>query len=246
MDDGKAFELGLRRIADEAFDKDPNPASYWAKFHDGALTFEECRTLYYERWPFVMEFNRRLLPLLISKAPTLKSRTEVLAVVHPEFGSESGHPKAHPVMYRNFLSAMGMSDAELDWNAIPKQSPTSPPPQQDWTYLARLSWIELLAHMLFIETVGPVLFGREGEILHTKYGVSEDAIEYFEVHSVHDKIDSELLFAQVRREARTEEERQAAAEMMRKSYVLMGARVGRWPGTTSYRFVRRFDRRFQD
>ena len=60
-------------------------------------------------------------------------------------------------------------------------------------------------------------------------GLSEDDVEYFYVHNRHDKIDSELLFAQIRREAITPADREAVTRMLKQGYEVSGARCARWP-----------------
>ena len=241
-DDTKEFELTLRRLIDSYYDRDPDPTSYWARFHDGSMPFEECRTMYYRRWAPLMRLNRYGLPNLLAKAPNLQSRQEAIQIVFPEFGA--GGEKSHPEMFRNFLLAMGVPAQDLGWNtdssgdAMGVASPNAE--MKTW------NWMQTLGFWLYVETVAPVIWRKEGDTLREKYGLSEDDVEYFYVHNRHDKVDSEYLLSQIRREAVTEQDRRDVTDMLAKSYAISGARIARWPGTTEYRYVRRFDRRKKD
>jgi pyrroloquinoline quinone (PQQ) biosynthesis protein C len=243
MTDAKEFELSLRKTIDSYYDRDPDLTSYWARFHDGSMPFDECREMYYRRWSSLMTLNRVVLALLLSKAPNLKSRMEAIQIVFPEFGA--GGEKSHPEMYRNFLLAMRVPAKDLGWSADTSGA-MAPPMVSMVEQLRSMTWIEVLGFMLYVETVGPVIWRREGDVLREKYGLSEDDVEYFYVHNRHDKIDSELLFAQIRREAVTPADREAIVRMLKQGYEVSGARCARWPGTEEYRYVRKFDRRATD
>lgn len=207
----KSFELSLRQMVDQKFERPVDGASPIARLIQGKLPIEECRNLYVSLWPSLMVFNRVLLARLIERAPSVEFRVGLMEVVAPEFGRRVCD--AHPVFFRTFLEAIGVKE-ELRWDFDLETGPC----QDEVRMLRKASFSELLARLLVGESVGPKVFESVAAALHKHYGIAHKNLTYFSVHAKHDKRDTEILFDLLGRAATTLEDQKAAVDLMNHSY----------------------------
>jgi pyrroloquinoline quinone (PQQ) biosynthesis protein C len=244
-DDGTSFELRIRELIDAKYDRDPDTAGAWFRLFSGQMSQAECLAQYRPTWPRVLAFNRVILPQAIAKAPDLRLRVELMAVIGVEYGPDRLED-AHPVYFRNFLLGLGAAEGELPWGT----GEEDPSLQEHLIWFRRMSWCEILATLLFYESFGPVTFRSLARTLKQEYALPARALQYFRVHAVHDKRDTEILFDLLRREARSEADQNAVVDVLDQlfDHPRFRQRACRLPGTTEYRFAARFraDRRRQD
>lgn len=237
--ENKDFELALRKLIDEKYDRAPAADNPILQLIQGELPLAGCRDFYGGMFQSLMVFNRVLLPRLLSTAPSVPLRVELMGVIAQEYGPQLDD--AHPVLFLNFLSSIGVETASYDWSFDLERGPCA----QEVKLLRELSFVELLARILVGESLGPVVFPAVADALKRNYGLGDNAVAYFGIHAVTDKKDAELLFDLVRREARTEPQQRAVLKVVEDSFEFGRYRIYgcKLPGTTSYRYARKFDRR---
>lgn len=237
MDDRKAFELEIRKLADEHFDRTPPEGHIMQRMIDGTLPIEEARELYGSMWPSFLVFNRVLLPRLLEKAPDLASRVALLPVISQEYGN-ANYEQTHPVLFRRFLVALGVPEEKLSWE-IDLVNPNPARDEAEW--IRGFSWCEILGRILVGEAIGPVAFGAVARALQKNYGLSEESVRWFPIHYTVDKRDTEIIFDVVRDTILTDADREAFMKIVKASFGHATHRYGLYPwrfeGTTAYRYA---------
>ncbi len=229
------FETALRQHVDAHYEREPAPDNPFQRLIRGELSQRDCCAAFAGLWPSLVTFNRVLLPRLLAKAPSVPLRVELMNVIAQEYGPALD--VAHPVLLKNFLTALGVDPIDLPWDTDIEYGPT----RAEVAMLRGFSWCELLARILVGESVGPVAFPAVAAALEQSYGLSGFALRYFTVHAKTDKKDTEILFSLLRREAVTADDRERVFTVIDRSfeegrYKLYGCRLD---GTTDYRYADR-------
>jgi pyrroloquinoline quinone (PQQ) biosynthesis protein C len=195
----KQFELALRKHIDTKFRRVPKPDNAILHLIEGSLSPEDFRAYFRGMWESLMVFNRVLLSRLIERAPTLPVRCELVEIVNPEFGRNLRD--AHPLYFKNFLEALGVPSRELAWDIDMERGPWV----EEIRCMRSWTWPELLGRILCGEAIGPVSFKAVARACQKYHALPDYAVAYFNIHSIHDKKDTEILFNLAARTVITEE-----------------------------------------
>ena len=241
MRNDKQFELQLRNQIDAKYARPVEGDNPFAQLLLGKLSLTEVRDVYLGMFDSLMVFNRVLLPRLLEKSPDLEARVELMSVIAVEYGPHL--EDAHPVLFMDFLEAVGADRAPLMSKVIDLEAPAN---RAEVEFMQSASWVELLGRILVGESLGPMVFPAISEALATHYGLKGGALAYFDIHSVHDKKDAEVLFDMIRRYAVSDSDKKKVFDIVDRSfdqgrYKQYGCAL---PGTTAaYSYSRKFDRR---
>ncbi|MCG8424401.1 MAG: iron-containing redox enzyme family protein [Proteobacteria bacterium] len=194
------FEKHLRSLCDRAYERPSSPDNPVMKLMQGELSIEEARQFWGGRWNRVLLLSQYVLPNLIRRCPHHDMRVELWPSVSVEYGG-GDLAQSHPVLYRDFLTAIGIPEAECSFT-LPADDPAI---AREIDRLDGYDWLELLGRFLGRETVGPKVFPMIEEALAKAFGLDEHALAWFRVHGIQDQEDADDVFKVVRRYAITAE-----------------------------------------
>jgi hypothetical protein len=213
MNDSQRFELALRRQIDARFRRRPDPQNPFVRLLAGEMRLDECRSIFRNMLGSLLTFNQVLLPRLLRNAPTVECRVQLMEVIAQEYGVK-GPRDAHPMLFVNFLQALGLEVSEAGMAEAVQTDAV----RAEALYLRGLSFPQLLARILVGESLGPKVFAPIAAALRRSFNLTPKATLYFTLHAQHDKADAEVLFRMLAREARTAEQRAAAQAVIDESY----------------------------
>lgn len=127
------------------------------------LTFAEVKTLAVQMYQFSKAFNR-ILASVMANCPDDEAQFVILENLFDEMG-QGDFSKAHPILFRRFTRALGISDDELA-----QLDPTPETEQLIETYL------NLAPKYGYLAALGGICFASEG-IVNTLYRHLEKGIE---------------------------------------------------------------------
>jgi len=199
------FERELRRLCDDVYVQPGAPDNPMLRLVEGRLDISEARRFWGGRWTRILVLSQHLLPALLRACPDLESRADLWRSISVEYG-EGDYGRSHPVLYARFLKALGVPD-----DAYPARLDEGNDSEARRLVAAveNASWLELLGGFLARETVGPKVFGTIADALRRSYGLSEQDVEWFTVHSVQDQDDADDIFDLTRRFGTTPEAQSA-------------------------------------
>ena len=195
------FERELRCLCDDVYVQPGAAENPMLRLIEGRLDITEAQRFWAGRWTRILVLSQHLLPALLRACPDLESRNDLWRSVSVEYG-EGDHARSHPMLYARFLKALGLSE-----DAFPAQLDALKDAEARRLVAAveNASWLELLGGFLARETVGPKVFGSIADALRRSYGLSEQDVEWFTVHSVQDQDDADDVFELARRFGTTAE-----------------------------------------
>ena len=164
------------------------------RFAKGPLTIEQVRTFGLQHYQLVKVFTTYMTNLL-PRIPDKDAATLFRTVFDDEFGQYTIF-NSHPALYRNFLKALGLEDA--DWGRVPLL-----PETQDFIQFH----LDMTRSDHFLSALGAIGPGHEFSIptmfsylldgLHKIDALTEEDRSYFSLHIVEDvehaKIFNQLL-----------------------------------------------------
>jgi pyrroloquinoline-quinone synthase len=163
----------------------------WLEIADGKLSREQLKLFAVQFFLQVREFPRAV-SAMHANCPFPKERIELAeSIYEEETGRLSGCNKPHPELFIRFGEAVGASRAELvEGRPLPGTRALI-----DWFELStkQRSFIEAAAAInLAAEGQVPGAFGPMARRLQANYGLSREAVEFWDVHEVADAEHSEV------------------------------------------------------
>ena len=188
----------------------------WLRIQDGALAIEDVRTWAAQFFLQVREFPRAV-SALHSNCTFPDERIELAeSLYEEETGRISGCNLPHPELFIRFGTALGLERAELvDAEPLPATA-------------ALIDWFELSTKQRsFIEGAAAINLAAEGQVpgsfapfaraLEKHYGLSREAVAFWDVHEEADREHSDVGQNIVMRYATTEEWREKIFRTLRHS-----------------------------
>ena len=187
--DNAAFVEGLRRSIDagRSFGRHP----LWLRIQSGELSIEGLRIFAVQFFLQVREFPRAV-SALHSRCPDAHERVELAeSLYEEETGRISGCGVSHPELFIRFGVALGLErDAMLDGVPLPGTA-------------ALIDWFERSTRELsFLEGAAAINLAAEGQVpgafaplaraLEKHYGLSRDAVAFWDVHEEADREHSDV------------------------------------------------------
>ena len=156
---------------------------FWLALFDGSLPIAGVRH-WAKQLFFMTDGFGRFTSAIHSNCPIFAVRHVLAETIYEEHGRMQAK-KDHPELYRKFTRAIGVSDEEL--------AATPPLPETDLL----IDWLhDLCHHRHFVEALAGFGVGVEGqankgipifvEVFRNKYGLSDDAIEFWTTHAEDD------------------------------------------------------------
>src|SRR5262245_5144777 len=163
----------------------------WLELADGKLSGEQIKLFAVQFFLQVREFPRAV-SAMHANCPFPKERIELAeSVYEEETGRLSGCNQPHPELFIRFGEALGLSRAEMvDGRPLPATRALI-----DWFELStkQRSFIEAAAAInLAAEGQVPGAFGPMARRLQANYGLSREAVEFWDVHEMADAEHSEV------------------------------------------------------
>jgi pyrroloquinoline-quinone synthase len=194
------------------------------RFATGALTLDQVRTFGLQHYQLVKVFTTYMTNLL-PRLPDPDAAQLFRTVFDDEFGQHTIF-NSHPAMYRTFLKALGLDDAE--WGRVALLPETS----------AFIDYhLELTRSGHFLAALGAIGPGHEYSIptmftylvegLRAKGLVSEEALAYFTLHIIEDKEHAKVFNQLIVRYMGDEESRTVIRDGVLRS---LNARARFWNG----------------
>lgn len=201
------FEIDLRQRADDLYVRPPQPDSPLTKLVEGVLDHKQALAFWGPRWHVGQAYNQVILPRLMEKCPEVDARVQLFDVIAPEYG-RGDLIKAYPDMYRQFLLALGVPEAEVPW----EYDRTRPDVLAQIEKFENLGWVEsLVGALLGVRSVGSKVYGIIADkLLSGPFGLREADVVFFRTHHEADGADCDILFEMVARDANTVELQAAA------------------------------------
>jgi threonine synthase len=190
-----AFEQQLRELCDQVYATPSrlgvdNPM---VRLRQGQLSRTEARDFWAARWNRVLVLTRYILPNLLRRSPDFRHSVTLCRSIQVEYGG-GDFDKAHPVLYRRFLSALGVPPTSCPMS-LPMDDPAV---LRDVRRIEEQSWLELVGEFLARETVGPKVFAGIAGELRRQFGLTDDDVAWFTVHAAQDQDDADDMFRLVR------------------------------------------------
>jgi pyrroloquinoline-quinone synthase len=163
----------------------------WHAIADGKLSRQQMQVFAVQFFLQVREFPRGI-SAMHANCPFPKERIALAeSIYEEETGRISGCNRSHPEVFIRFGEALGLSRAEMvDGQPLPATRSLI-----DWFELAtkERSFIEAAAAMnLAAEGQVPGAFGPMARRLQEKYGLSREAVEFWDLHEHADAEHSEV------------------------------------------------------
>jgi len=163
----------------------------WLELADGRLNREQLKVFAVQFFLQVREFPRAV-SAMHANCPFPEERIELAeSVYEEETGRLSGCNQPHPELFIRFGGAVGLSRSEMtEGRPLPATQALI-----DWFELStkQRSFIEAAAAInLAAEGQVPGAFGPMARRLQENYGLSRDAVEFWDVHEVADAEHSEI------------------------------------------------------
>jgi len=163
----------------------------WLAIADGKLRREQLQRFAVQFFLQVREFPRAV-SAMHANCPFLEERRELAeSVYEEETGRLSGCNRPHPELFIRFGEAIGLARAEMiEGRPLPATRALI-----DWFELStkQRSFIEAAAAInLAAEGQVPGAFGPMARRLQQHYGLSREAVEFFDVHEVADAEHSDV------------------------------------------------------
>ena len=163
----------------------------WLELADGKLSGEQLRIFAVQFFLQVREFPRAV-SAMHANCPFAEERIELAeSVYEEETGRISGCNQPHPELFIRFGEAVGLKRAELvEGHPLPATRALI-----DWFELStkQRSFIEAAAAInLAAEGQVPGAFGPMARRLQQHYGLSKEAVEFWDVHEVADAEHSDV------------------------------------------------------
>jgi pyrroloquinoline-quinone synthase len=157
----------------------------WLELADGKLGREQLKTFAVQFFLQVREFPRAV-SAMHANCPFSKERMELAeSVYEEETGRISGCNQPHPELFIRFGEAVGLTRAELvEGRPLPATRSLI-----DWFELStkQRSFIEAAAAInLAAEGQVPGAFGPMARRLQQHYGLSREAVEFWDIHEMAD------------------------------------------------------------
>jgi pyrroloquinoline-quinone synthase len=197
----------------------PGPGSFYVRFFEGRVSREELRDWAKEFYP--RDFSC-LLSAIHTKCPELDARTEIAENIAEEHG-RFVPGKDHPALWRRFAEALGVTAAEVE--AHERRPAARAFYQRLRAICDERPWVEGMAAVgIGIEAGVPALFSAMLPILRERYGLPEDALEFFDIHVRADEDHGRRAIDLVRKYATTDEQ-QAGVQRTLREVVEMTTRL---------------------
>ncbi|MGH7820579.1 MAG: TenA family transcriptional regulator [Candidatus Binatia bacterium] len=175
------LEQKIYEIIGHNLPKDIDP--FWMELFDGSLPIDGVRH-WAKQLFFMTDGFGRFTSAIHANCPVFEVRHVLAETIYEEHGRMLAG-KDHPELYRKFTRAIGISDAEL--------ADTRPLPETDML----IDWLhDLCQHRNFVEALAGFGVGVEGQankgipifvhVFREKYGLCEDAIEFWTTHAEDD------------------------------------------------------------
>lgn len=172
----KIYEIIGRNLPAEIDD-------FWLRLFEGSLPLDGVRHWAKQLFFMTQEFGR-FTSAIHSNCPVFEVRHTLAETIYEEHGRML-EKKDHPELFRKFTRAIGISDREL--------AEARPLPATDML----IDWLhDLCHHRHFVEALAGFGVGVEGQankgipifvdVFRHKYGLSEDAIEFWTTHAEDD------------------------------------------------------------
>ena len=163
----------------------------WLELADGKLSKDQLKRFAVQFFLQVREFPRAV-SAMHANCPFLDERRELAeSVYEEETGRISGCNQPHPELFIRFGEAVGLSREDmLDGEALPATRALI-----DWFELStkQRSFIEAAAAInLAAEGQVPGAFGPMARCLQENYGLSREAVEFWDIHEMADAEHSEV------------------------------------------------------
>ena len=187
---------------------------FWMALFEGSLPLAGVRH-WAKQLFFMTDGFGRFTSAIHSNCPVFEVRHTLAETIYEEHGRMLAG-KDHPELYRKFTRALGISDEEL--------AATPPLPETDML----IDWLhDLCHHRHFVEALAGFGVGVEGQaskgipifvsVFRDKYGLGDDAIEFWTTHAEDDIEHGRRSMEIVLRYANTAELQQSVLECVRKS-----------------------------
>ena len=217
----KIYEIIGRNLPTEI---DP----FWLELFSGTLSQDALRH-WAKQMYFMTDLFARYTSAIHANCKVFPVRHMLAETIWEEHG-EGREKKDHPELFRKFARAIGVSDEEL--------AAAQPLPETG----ALLDWLmDLCLHRHFVEALAGFGVAVEGQankgipifvqVFREKYGLDEDAIEFWTTHAHDDIVHGRRALEIVLEYATTPELQQGALECVRKSMerlMLFHHGIGRW------------------
>ena len=194
------------------------------RFATETLTVDQVKTFGLQHYQFVKIFVTYMTNLL-PRIPDRDASTLLRSVFDDEFGQHTIF-NSHPALYRNFLRALGLDDA--DWGRVPLLPGTA-----DFIEFH----LELTRSGHFLTALGAIGPGHEFSIptmfdylangLRRSGLISDDHIAYFTIHIIEDKEHAKVFNQLLERYTESDESRRLIRDGVMRS---LKARHHFWDG----------------
>ncbi len=175
----------------------------WQKIEGGGLSRAGLQGFATQFFLQVVEFPKAV-SALHANCPWLDARRELAESLYEEETGKISQTKPHPELFLDFTRALGLRDVQVI-DAIPLPTTT-----------ALIHWFELSTRQRpFLEGVAAINLAAEGQVpgafgpfargLERHYGLSREAVAFWDVHEVADREHSDVGDHIVVRHATTDE-----------------------------------------
>jgi pyrroloquinoline-quinone synthase len=175
----------------------------WQKIEEGGLSRAGLQGFATQFFLQVVEFPKAV-SALHANCPWLDARRELAESLYEEETGKISQTKPHPELFLDFTRALGLRDVQVI-DAIPLPTTT-----------ALIHWFELSTRQRpFLEGVAAINLAAEGQVpgafgpfaraLERHYGLSREAVAFWDVHEVADREHSDVGDHIVVRHATTDE-----------------------------------------
>lgn len=162
----------------------------WFKIQEGRLSRTQLQGFAKQFFLQVLEFPRAV-SALHSRCTDLQERVKLAESVYEEETGRISGSKAHPELFLDFAAALGLRRDEV-LGAVPLPSTA-----------ALIHWFEYSTKILpFLEGVAAINLAAEGQVvgafgpfaraLEKRYGLSESAVAFWDIHELADAEHSDV------------------------------------------------------
>lgn len=162
---------------------------FWRDCFRGRLRREDIQQWALDVYPVIRDFSRLYLHVA-AKCSDERTLTFLAETIFEETGSGS-EPDSHPTLFRNFMASLGIAPETI------REHPATPAGRDfhdfAWATVRDSSFLAGLALVgLGIERPLPTFFAMIARAFQRDYGLTDEAVRFFAVHTVADVKHSQI------------------------------------------------------